>query len=258
MPTARYGLGVAASTNGKIYAVGGWQDGGNVLPANEAYDPAANSWSTKASMPTARRYLGVTATSDGRIWAIGGEDAAFGDYGNAYATVEVYDPSTDSWTTKASMPTARRWVDVATATNGLIYAMGGQVGVASSTINLVTVEAYNPSTDTWTTKANLPDAMYGFGLVAAANGKLYLIGGADSTGAVISVYEYNPATDTYTLVPGLVTPSGGGLAAAIATNGDIYALGGCNNSACQLADNQQGTISPECGSTKRVATSSRR
>jgi N-acetylneuraminic acid mutarotase len=249
MPTARYGLGVGASTNGKFYAIGGWQDGGNALSANEAYDPVADTWTSKSSMPTARRYLGVTATSDGRIWAIGGEDAAYGDYGNAYATVEVYDPSTDTWTTKASMPTARRWVSVAVASNGLIYAMGGQVGVGSGTIGLNTVEAYNPATDSWTTKANLPDTMSGIGLVAAPNGKLYLVGGASGTPG--AVYAYDPTTDTYSSMPGLVTPDSS-LAAALATNGDIYALGGCNSSACQVADNQQATFVPACAPTSTV------
>ncbi|MEK7519665.1 MAG: kelch repeat-containing protein, partial [Patescibacteria group bacterium] len=39
---------LAAST---IYVIGGQNAGDGILDVNEAYDPASNTWSTKASMP---------------------------------------------------------------------------------------------------------------------------------------------------------------------------------------------------------------
>jgi predicted Zn-dependent protease len=56
MPTAREGLAVGV-VNNKIYAIGGW--GGSYLSTVEEYDPATNTWTTKASMPTGREYLAV-------------------------------------------------------------------------------------------------------------------------------------------------------------------------------------------------------
>jgi hypothetical protein len=51
MPTARTWL-TSSVVNGIIYVIGGYN--GAYLSTNEAYDPATNTWTTKASMPTAR------------------------------------------------------------------------------------------------------------------------------------------------------------------------------------------------------------
>src|SRR5690242_12352753 len=69
MGFARSALGVA-SLGGKIYAVGGWNNG--VLSTLEIYDPSLNSWTTGAPMPTARSGLGFVALN-GLLYAIGGE-----------------------------------------------------------------------------------------------------------------------------------------------------------------------------------------
>ena len=76
MPTARDGL-AAAAIGATVYAVGGQTyPYPSVTSALEAYDPATNTFTTKASMPTARRRLGVAAASNGRLYAIGGENTA--------------------------------------------------------------------------------------------------------------------------------------------------------------------------------------
>jgi hypothetical protein len=64
------------------------------------------------------------------------------------ATVEEYDPATNTWTTKAPMPTARESLGLAAASNGKIYAVGGAVmsihGVHFEGHPLATVEEYTP------------------------------------------------------------------------------------------------------------------
>jgi N-acetylneuraminic acid mutarotase len=58
---------VAASANGKLYAIGGWDPvSRNALDVVEEFNPGTNSWSTKSHMPT--RCTGLTAmTINGRI-----------------------------------------------------------------------------------------------------------------------------------------------------------------------------------------------
>ena len=72
-------------------------------------------------MPTARTAFAGAQVSD-VVYAIGGynESAGF----NLLATVEAYDPVTNSWSTKAAMPTARQNL-AAVAVNGIVYAIGG-------------------------------------------------------------------------------------------------------------------------------------
>ena len=71
------------------------------------------------------------------------------------------------------MPTARKNSDAAVV-NGIIYVFGGvqsRLGAA-----ITTTEAYDPKTDTWTTKQDMPTARIGLTAVPV-NGKIYAIGG---------------------------------------------------------------------------------
>jgi N-acetylneuraminic acid mutarotase len=218
MPTARTYLGVAA-INGILYAVGGHITGGAggaILATLEAYDPASNTWTTKAPMPTAR-YLLATAAVNGVLYAVGGTNSQSGN--SDLATVEAYDPASDTWTTKAPMPTARFGFRLA-AINGILYAVGGNianVGVQA------TVEAYDPATDTWTTKASMPTARSYLGL-AAINGILYAVGGATNGGSVGTVEAYDPAADTWTTQAPM--PTAREQLTADGINGVLYAVGG--------------------------------
>jgi N-acetylneuraminic acid mutarotase len=104
--------------------------------------------------------------------------------------VEEYDPATDTWTTKADMPTARLYFSTC-AVNGKIYAFGG-VGQATWG-PLRTVEEYNPATDTWTTKAHMPKGKVNLS-TSAVDGKIYAIGGSFAPfpfASVPTVEEYD-------------------------------------------------------------------
>jgi subtilisin family serine protease/N-acetylneuraminic acid mutarotase len=217
MPTPRSYLGVATASNGKIYAIGGHDGGALGLTTVEEYDPATDTWTAKASMSTARFFLGVAVARNGKIYAIGGRGPTV--WSGQLATVEEYDPATDTWTTRASMPTPREGLGVAAASNGRIYAIGGGTS---------TVQEYNPATDTWTTRASMPTARSHLGVATASNGKIYAIGGYDGNNPTATVQEYNPATDTWTTRPSMPTArSDLGL---VASNGRIYAIGGLDNS----------------------------
>jgi len=103
------------------------------------------------------------------------------------ATVEVYDPLTDTWVTKASMPTARNEL-ACTAYNGKIYAIGGiQIGAISGK-----TEVYDISANIWTTSANLNNVRNSLN-AASVNDKLYALFGFDNASNVTNkVEEYNP------------------------------------------------------------------
>jgi len=213
-PSSGVGGGLAAAKNGKIYATGG-------DTALLEYDPAADSWATRASRPTARS-TPLAAAIDGKIYAVGGGRGA------VLNIVEEYDPLTDSWATKTPMPTARGGLGLAAASNGKLYAVGGSVGEEFVTpiTFLTNVEEYDPATDTWSTKAPLPTARAGLGLVAGRNGRLYAIGGTvDELVFTAAVEEYDPATNSWTTKAPMPTRRAWiGLAAA--ANGKLYAVGG--------------------------------
>ena len=60
----------------------------------------------------------------------------------------------EGWARKSRMPTARFGVTTSVV-DGRIYAIGGGVGVGVMVRN---AQEYNPATDSWEEKADLPDA----------------------------------------------------------------------------------------------------
>jgi N-acetylneuraminic acid mutarotase len=84
MNTPRAYLAAVATSNGRIYAIGGSTDLTNPLNTVEEYNPGTNTWTTRANTPTARYLLGAALGSNTRLYAIGGTIGS----GSALATVE--------------------------------------------------------------------------------------------------------------------------------------------------------------------------
>jgi N-acetylneuraminic acid mutarotase len=221
MPSIRSHLSTSA-VNGKIYAIGGRVVAG-VFSAVEEYNPATDRWTKKADMPTARTSMGISAVN-GKIYAIGGANAA----GTVVSIVEEYNPATDRWTKKADMPTARASIGISVV-NGKIYAIGGKSTGSTSWSNFSTVEMYDPETDTWTQKADMPTRRYSLS-AAVVDGKIYAIGGsADETFnvplvATSTVEVYDQTTDTWAQDTDMLTARTHFSMTTV--NGRIYAVGG--------------------------------
>ena len=95
----------AASLNGYIYAVGGFdieRDTSPCLRAVQRYDPSTDKWQLMAEMSTARASFGLAA-DDHYLCVIGGRNGNDG----ALNSAERYDPLTDTWMALPSMNIAR-------------------------------------------------------------------------------------------------------------------------------------------------------
>ena len=104
--------------------------------------------------------------------------------------------------------------------NGKIYVGGGAVATGGGDNSFY---QYDPATNVWTRKANLPDNLWA-GECFALNGKGYMVSGADNGGLVSSVYQYDPTTDQWSIrnnFPGLSRQDGWGF--SIGDTGYIFA-----------------------------------
>lgn len=223
MPEPSHGM-AAVELNDQIYVMGG--QNGNVLNLLERYDPSGNTWETLKSMPTARTWLSAAVASPEpgkpQIYAIGGADLPI-----KYDVVEMYDPGTNTWTSKAPMINAR-FGAVTGVVNNKIYVIGGFRGGTLSD-----VEEYDPVLNTWTIKAPLP-APVAMAAGAVVADKIYVFGGINDTEVLDTVYEYTPATNTWAQkgdipLPGPdITFAGRNRLAAAAVGDNIYVIGGIN------------------------------
>jgi N-acetylneuraminic acid mutarotase len=174
-------------------------------------------------MPTPRAN-GAAAVLGGKLYVVGGGN----EVTTALSTVEAYDPSTDSWTSLASLPRGRVYL-AAAATNGRLVALGGATGDASpfQTSAVPDVDIYDPATNSWTMGAPMPFPNYTL-TAAALGGTVYVAGGYSHIQGfqqpLAAVHAYDVAADSWTARAALPTPRG--QAGAAVVGGTLYVAGG--------------------------------
>lgn len=172
------------------------------------YDIVLGSWThgglTAPDASFARSEL-AGGTALGKHYAIGGRPAT--------DVVEAFDPVTSTWTTVASLNTARAGLGAA-SWNGRIYAVGGRTGSTFGTGTILGVnEVYDPIADTWTVLAPMPTPLSDVYATIALNGKVYVLGGAiDPVTVTGAVQIYDIATDSWSFGAPMPTPRAAAMA----------------------------------------------
>lgn len=228
LPEALTSPSAATGADGKIYVFDAKQElvPNPPLPPSlqfvskvYAYDPIANTWTSKKAMPIPSTGSSAVTAGNGLIYVFGGSSPS--GYSSA---VEAYNPATDTWSSKASMPNLTGYAAAALGADGLIYVLGG----TNTSGVLSTVQIYNPVTDSWTSKSSMPVGIHHAAATTGADGQIYLFGGEDNSlptpNVFQTVYAYHPATDTWTNVGNL--PEGRISPAAAVSNGQLYVFGG--------------------------------
>jgi N-acetylneuraminic acid mutarotase len=110
---------------------------------------------------------------------------------------------------------------------GKFYVFGG---LAAGWTPKGLVYEYDPASDKWTKKKNMPQASHHIGLTEL-NGRIYVIGGfiKPATGPtawepIDNVWEYDPSADSWKALAALSKKRGAPVAAV--HDGKIYAIGG--------------------------------
>jgi N-acetylneuraminic acid mutarotase len=210
-------LDVAVGSDGSIY-VGEY--GANDVQIMEPNPPLQGTWDTQTALPVPTQEVGTVACG-GKVYVMGGLIAHAVDTG----AVWVYDPAAKSWTAAAPYTTdATKYVDHlgAACVNGKVYLIGG---LHTAGVALGKVYEYNPATNVWTPKADMP-APRGAQGVAVYNGKIYAAGGLGYPDKN-DLFAYNPATNSWaTLAP---MPTARDHLIMEEVGGKLYAIGGRTN-----------------------------
>jgi N-acetylneuraminic acid mutarotase len=146
--------GVTGVINGLLYVLPGYCSGEATEPGHcdvggpirqlYRYDRTTRTWTTRRASPHFHTY-GAAGVIDGKFYVVGN---SAGD-----RSLDVYDPSTNQWQTRAPIPTAGERLFGAVLQNKLFvlswsHPSGGNV--------IIKAYLYNPATNTWTSRAAPP------------------------------------------------------------------------------------------------------
>lgn len=206
--------------NGKIYVIGGFGPSGQATSAVAVFDPATKVWSAAAPLPDPIHHVNA-AVVGGLIYVVGAIGA--GTIGSV-GTTEVYDPASNTWTPKASMPAGtERGSSFVGAIGTVIYVAGGLRAASVSDVS-----AYDTVADSWSAPLPVLEVARDHGASAVIDGKLYAIGGRSST-LFARVDVFDPTTKTWTPRAPMPTARAGGMAAI--AQGVVVVAGGEGNPA---------------------------
>ena len=229
MPTPRQLL--SAASDGKlVYAVGG-TDGTSDLTTVEAYDPAANTWTTLPELSEARSDGGV-AFADGRLVAVGGESG-----GQVLKSVAALDLATQTWSDLPDMDTARHGMAVA-AVEKTVYAIGGANGVGDSQVTSsaealkLAARKAQPASQ-WRSLPDAPTARLQMAWTVL-DGKIWIAGGMSHGAGLQTVQSYDQQTGAWQSQPSLPIPLHHATAAAY--RDEVVIIGGASENIAQASN----------------------
>ena len=216
LPLALAGHTATALDDGRVLLAGGGGSTGIVsVPGDRLYlfDPQTQKFSTsQATLQSVRAGHTATLLSDGRVLLVGGSN----DLSEPLATVDIYDPVTDTVSVGAPMPGARVAHTATLLADGRVFVAGGANGfnladpLAGLGNILESTLVYNPTANSWSNGPNLPDPRVGHAASRLNDGRVLLTGGLVVTnvifiGPVPSITSdaryYNPSTNSLSNAP---------------------------------------------------------
>ncbi len=146
--------GYSYVTMGRIFATSA---SSAFTDSTERYDDTLDSWQSVASLSVVGRYRTGSYTLEGYGWVFCGYNELSGPVANWYNDNYRYDPAANVWAALGNTGLTKRSGPGAFAIGELGYSCGGltTAGAYSSA-----VEAYNPSTNVWSTKSDMLSAAY--------------------------------------------------------------------------------------------------
>jgi N-acetylneuraminic acid mutarotase len=206
-----------SSTPGESGGAGtrGTAGAGGTGGSGTGLDASGLAWKSLPPLPGGPRQETGVAALDRKVYVVGGFTTAA-----IVATVEAYDPATNTWSPAAPLPKALHHANTA-AVSGKLYVVGAQVDATFRAIG--DVYAYDPRSG-WSAKTPLPMGQErGASAVAVVGSKIYVAGG-DRGGSVTDFSAYDTETDTHVSLPPLPAPRDHLVGSAIGAR--VYAIGG--------------------------------
>ncbi len=238
------------ATDGElIYFAGGYTAGnsgnGQIFGSKNVwyYDPTTNSYTFLPSLPVPRAAGGLVYLS-GKLHFFGGTNIQRTQDTEEHWILDLSNQAA-GWQTAAPLPNPRNHIG-ATPFNGLVWAIGGQIDHDADLTPQDSVHAYDPATDSWTQKADLPVGVnHNSSSSFAVGDRILVLGGQQnhSTSGEQNVQAYDLAIDSWSQLTQMPARRFSGIAGYI--DGKLYYSTG-NGQATTFVGDPVPSAAPDC------------
>ncbi|HET9407547.1 MAG TPA: Ig-like domain repeat protein [Candidatus Sulfotelmatobacter sp.] len=233
LTTARANATAAVLQDGRVLIAGGDNSG---VPNNtiEIYDPSTGNFSFAGTLSSPRTQHAMAVLQDGRVLIVGGFDGT-----NSLASSDIFDPVAGSISAGPNLATARYAHSATTLFNGQVAVIGGAGAGANGTVDLASIELFDPMVGTFTTSsATLTTAREGHQAFLLPNNNSVVIAGGTSTGvAQASAEMFTPQIST----------SNGAWTYAVTATGSINSARAALTGSANQANGPTSTVTPKPG-----------
>jgi Kelch motif len=186
--------------DGRVLLTGGTDEKGSYLSAAEIYDPTSGSFSATGPMLEPRDGHCSILLADGRVLIAGGDRGSSGTSPKLLSSAEIFDPSTDRFTSARSLLAPRTQFNVATLADGRVLIVGG-LGLDKQGLTqaVSTAEFYDPVSGRFTAAGSMSMTRgTNFGITRLRDGRVLIAGGMDQDGNSLSSAElYEPTINSF-------------------------------------------------------------
>jgi hypothetical protein len=201
----------------------------NATSVSATFTVASVAFTLTGPMNVPRENHTATLLPNGLVLIAGGSGpAGRTGHGTVYASAELYDASTGTFTYTGNMNRARFDHTATLLQSGLVLIAGGSQSIGE----FAYAELYNPTTGTSTPTGSMIVARRGHQATLLPNGLVLISGGAGGGGSLASAEVYNPSTGAFTLTGSMNTARSGHRATLLSngrvlvTAGEDYVTGG--------------------------------
>jgi hypothetical protein len=194
-----------------------------LMSRTELYDPATGAWTPAQPLRTGRYSHTATLLDDGRVLVAGGYNPN-SNTGLILSSVEIYDPTTGSWSVTNSM-TSYRYVQMdVLLPGGKVLELGGYSSVSGNPS--ASTELFDLGTGGWTPTLPMSAPHANGTSTLLVNGTVLVAGGYNASYVPVPTTElFNPSTGNWVPSTPLATPRASHTSTMLA-NGKVLLAGG--------------------------------
>jgi deoxycytidylate deaminase len=231
------------------------------------FDPATGRFTPTGSLSAVRGSATATLLRDGRVLFAGGYNCAPAGADGTWASAELYDPATGTFSSTGAMAAPRQQHTATLLADGRVLIVGGLSGPAPATAGavilasyrtaetdafLATAELYDPTAGTFSRTGSMSTPHRGHTATLLQDGRVLVVGnGGESSPSSRAADLYDPATGRFSKTGPMKT--GRWLhTATLLQDGRVLILGGRSPkdsvyTGAEMYDPRSGTFSSVAG-----------